>query len=61
MIDDLLSKIDDIPANGEWWCGSTQDAYHEAAMELLALGMDREKIPEFLSGLYWAAADEFGG
>lgn len=59
---ELLSKIDScIPRDGEWWCSSSQETYHNAGKELLSLGMETEEIVELLSSLYFAAAEEFGG
>jgi len=57
----LNAELDSIPPDGEWWKSATQDAFREAARQLLTAGMTTEAIVPLLHGLYWAVAGEFGG
>lgn len=54
------SRIDAIP-DGDWWKSHTQEKYYEAADKLIEMGMDEGDAIDFLSDLYWATAEEFGG
>jgi hypothetical protein len=74
MSNEMQKAIDEVRAVEEraslgWWIdkipgdeGFTKggEAYHEAGLKLLALGMNSHEVVEFLSGLYWAAASEYG-
>jgi len=52
--------VESIPGD-EWWKTSSQEAYERAYEKLLSVGMDDDSIESLLSGLYWSAADCFGG
>lgn len=47
--------------NSEWWKRSSEEAFTEAAETLLHEGWSQHNIENFLSGLYAAVADEYGG
>ncbi len=55
------TMIDKIPDNDEWWSSSSRETYLAAANELVELGWTLQDASGFLSGLYWAAAEEYGG
>ncbi len=60
--ENLYKRVDnEIPENGEWWDSDTGETYREAATELIKKGFTESDAIEFLSGLYHAAAAEFGG
>lgn len=53
--------VDTLPSNGEWFSSSNREVFKNAATRLRKLGLSFAEIQEFLSELYSAAADEYGG
>lgn len=53
---EIADRID-----SEWWKSSSRDTFVEAADKLLKMGWSEEDTEEFLSGLYSATADCYGG
>jgi len=42
-----------------FWKDSCKDTFLRAAMQMLALGMDREYIVKFLKEIYWEVSGEY--
>ena len=57
-IDDIIKRIQGEDA---FWKIESKEKYTDACKLLIALNMSDDDIAELLSGLYWAAAAEFGG
>lgn len=56
----LKERITELPGD-EWWKSHSEDVYFEAAESLVAHGFSEDEAVELLSGLYFAAADCYGG
>ena len=57
----LEEAIAAIPGEEGWWKSGSEEHYYKAAEELIEKGFSEAEAVEFLSGLYFSAADCFGG
>ena len=58
--EEMISELNDIPSDGEWWTSDAQSTYRSLAKELVGYGLKPEQAVGVLSAAYWAAASEFG-
>lgn len=52
--DDLITLIDAIPSDGDWWKQDTQETFHQADRKLLQAGLSRDEIADWKLLLKWA-------
>jgi hypothetical protein len=59
--EEFVKAINAIPGEQGYWKNHSKDVHNRAAHRLVGLGMTHEQAISFLSELYYATAEEFGG
>jgi hypothetical protein len=55
-----MKKIKDIPGKQGFWKPETELKFLRLLKDLIAHGYTQEDAVEFLDGVYWCVAGEFG-
>ena len=57
----LRAAVIGIPGQDGYWKARAEQEYLAAAKELVAHGFSEERTASLLEGLYWSAAECYGG
>ena len=57
---EIISIVDSLPSDGEWWRRDGRDTYIKVAKKLHRNNIDILLIREVLESLYYATSAEYG-